>query len=53
VFIERVRSGEINDLKTLVAGYWFAERQAAGQYPGRRGQSQSPAQKAKARHFVM
>jgi ADP-ribose pyrophosphatase len=29
VFIERVRSGEINDLKTLVAGYWFAERQAA------------------------
>jgi ADP-ribose pyrophosphatase len=32
VFIERVRSGEINDLKTLVAGYWFAERQAAGKY---------------------
>jgi ADP-ribose pyrophosphatase len=31
VFIERVRSGEINDLKTLVAGYWFAERRAAGQ----------------------
>jgi ADP-ribose pyrophosphatase len=30
VFIERVRSGEINDLKTLVAGYWFAERRAAG-----------------------
>jgi hypothetical protein len=30
VFIERVRSGEINDLKTLVAGCWFAERQAAG-----------------------
>jgi ADP-ribose pyrophosphatase len=29
VFIERVRRGEINDLKTLVAGYWFAERQAA------------------------
>jgi len=29
-FIERVRSGEINDLKTLVAGYWFAERRAAG-----------------------
>jgi ADP-ribose pyrophosphatase len=29
-FIERVRSGEINDLKTLVAGYWFAERYAAG-----------------------
>jgi ADP-ribose pyrophosphatase len=26
VFIDRVRSGEINDLKTLVAGYWFAER---------------------------
>ena len=30
VFIDRVRSGDINDLKTLVAGYWFAERQAAG-----------------------
>jgi ADP-ribose pyrophosphatase len=30
VFVERVRSGEINDLKTLVAGYWFAEREAAG-----------------------
>ena len=29
VFIERVRSGEINDLKTLVAGYWFAERLTA------------------------
>ena len=29
VFIDRVRSGEINDLKTLVAGYWFAEHQAA------------------------
>ena len=26
VFIERVRSGDISDLKTLVAGYWFAER---------------------------
>jgi ADP-ribose pyrophosphatase len=25
VFIDRVRSGEINDLKTLVAGYWFAD----------------------------
>jgi ADP-ribose pyrophosphatase len=25
VFIERVRRGEINDLKTLVAGYWFAQ----------------------------
>jgi ADP-ribose pyrophosphatase len=24
-FIERVRSGEIADLKTLLAGYWFAE----------------------------
>jgi ADP-ribose pyrophosphatase len=30
VFIDRVRGGEINDLKTLVAGYWFAEHQAAG-----------------------
>jgi hypothetical protein len=28
VFIDRVRSGDINDLKTLVAGYWFAEHQA-------------------------
>ncbi len=28
-FIERVRSGAINDYKTLVAGYWFAERHAA------------------------
>jgi ADP-ribose pyrophosphatase len=26
VFIDRVRSGEINDFKTLLAGYWFAER---------------------------
>lgn len=24
-FIERVRSGDITDLKTLLAGYWFAE----------------------------
>ena len=32
VFIERVRSGDINDLKTLVAGYWFAERLAAGRF---------------------
>jgi ADP-ribose pyrophosphatase len=30
VFLDRVRSGDINDLKTLVAGYWFAERHAAG-----------------------
>lgn len=30
VFIERVRSCDINDLKTLVAGYWFAQQQAAG-----------------------
>lgn len=29
-FIERVRSGDINDLKTIVAGYWFAEQHAAG-----------------------
>jgi len=28
VFIERVRSGDINDLKTLVAGYWFADYRA-------------------------
>lgn len=32
VFIARVRSGEINDLKTLVAGYWFAERHARGSW---------------------
>jgi ADP-ribose pyrophosphatase len=31
-FIERVRSGDINDLKTLVAGYWFAERHATGKF---------------------
>jgi hypothetical protein len=24
-FIERVRRGDITDLKTLVAGYWFIE----------------------------
>src|SRR5579863_2298994 len=29
VFIDRVRSGAIDDLKTLVAGYWFAQRHAA------------------------
>ncbi|HEY6926745.1 MAG TPA: NUDIX domain-containing protein, partial [Steroidobacteraceae bacterium] len=29
VFIDRVRRGDINDLKTLVAGYWFSERAAA------------------------
>lgn len=28
-FIDRVRGGAISDLKTLVAGYWFAEHQAA------------------------
>jgi ADP-ribose pyrophosphatase len=28
VFIERVHSGEINDLKTLVAGYWLAKHRA-------------------------
>lgn len=32
VFIARVRQGEINDLKTLVAGYWFAERHASGNF---------------------
>ncbi len=32
VFIERVRSGAITDLKTLVAGYWFA-----GHYASLRG----------------
>jgi ADP-ribose pyrophosphatase len=26
LFIDRVRSGEIDDLKTVVAGYWLAER---------------------------
>jgi ADP-ribose diphosphatase len=28
VFIDRVRSGEMNDMKTLLVGYWFAERRA-------------------------
>jgi ADP-ribose pyrophosphatase len=32
VFIDRVRSGDINDLKTLVAGYWFAERQTESNF---------------------
>ena len=32
LFVERVRSGEIDDLKTLVAGYWFAERHATGRF---------------------
>jgi ADP-ribose pyrophosphatase len=32
VFIDRVRSGDINDLKTLVAGYWFAERYTASKF---------------------
>jgi ADP-ribose pyrophosphatase len=36
-FIERVRSGEINDLKTLIAGYWFGEQQAAGKFKKRTG----------------
>lgn len=32
VFIGRVRRGEVNDLKTLVAGYWFAERHPSGNF---------------------
>jgi ADP-ribose pyrophosphatase len=32
VFIERVRSGDINDLKTLVAGYWFAQHYAKSKF---------------------
>ena len=32
VFVDRIRSGDINDLKTLVAGYWFAEHRAAGRF---------------------
>lgn len=31
-YISRVRQGEIADLKTLVAGYWFAERHASGNF---------------------
>ena len=31
-FIDRVRRGEFNDLKTLVAGYWFAERHPGGNF---------------------
>jgi ADP-ribose pyrophosphatase len=30
LFVERIRRGDITDLKTLVAGYWFAEKR----YPG-------------------
>jgi ADP-ribose pyrophosphatase len=37
VFIDRVRSGDINDLKTLVAGYWFAEHSGAGKLKKRTG----------------
>jgi ADP-ribose pyrophosphatase len=33
MFIERVECGAINDMKTLVAGYWFATRHAAGRLP--------------------
>jgi ADP-ribose pyrophosphatase len=33
VFIARVRAGEINDLKTLVAGYWFADYRARTTHP--------------------
>jgi ADP-ribose pyrophosphatase len=32
VFVERIRNGAINDLKTLVAGYWFAERWVVGRF---------------------
>jgi ADP-ribose pyrophosphatase len=28
VFVDRVHAGEVNDMKTLLAGYWFAERRA-------------------------
>jgi ADP-ribose pyrophosphatase len=37
VFVERVRSGDINDLKTLVAGYWFAERYTGRKFVARPG----------------
>jgi ADP-ribose pyrophosphatase len=30
VFIDRIRNADINDLKTLVAGYWFAEFRSGG-----------------------
>lgn len=33
VLIERVRGGQIDDMKTLVAGYWFAEHHDAGTLP--------------------
>lgn len=39
VFIDRVRSGDITDLKTLVAGYWFAERASGAAIPGGREDS--------------
>jgi hypothetical protein len=29
VFVDRVRNADLNDLKTLVAGYWFADYRAA------------------------
>lgn len=32
LFMERVRNGAIDDLKTLVAGYWFAERHATTKF---------------------
>jgi ADP-ribose pyrophosphatase len=32
-FIRRVRSGDLNDLKTLVAGYWFAEHHGVSPLP--------------------
>jgi ADP-ribose pyrophosphatase len=28
VFVDRVQAGEINDMKTLLAGYWFAAKRA-------------------------
>lgn len=35
-FIERVQSGQIDDCKTLIAGYWFAQRQSITSSTGRR-----------------
>ncbi|HEY2684959.1 MAG TPA: NUDIX domain-containing protein [Steroidobacteraceae bacterium] len=46
VFVERVQSGAINDLKTLLAGYWFAGRQHRGAGSQSRLPSATPASEA-------
>jgi ADP-ribose pyrophosphatase len=46
VFVERVQSGAINDLKTLLAGYWFAGRQHRGMGSQSRPPAATPASEA-------